>query len=284
MKLKGGIHRVKTFFTSAPNCEWSILWSPSTRVSDGFHVYCFRKQLKGQCREIFNCWFFSWISFPQAPEYTIRAVSNFFEHSLRYLQHKCTTSVIDTSGKWKKSSIIKVLIILFGHLLEVELTYRYIFATGVVDSSGKFATGINNISETGGKICRWCRWHRWQIVIGVIDTDGKFAASWHWWQICHRYQQQKQNWWQNFPPVSLISVLHLDLRISPQIFEKKFETVLLGYSGAGGKLIHEKTRCKKSRDTVPLSKDEKKTFALYVALPFLLFISIVPISTGKCTT
>jgi hypothetical protein len=77
-----------TVFTSASNCEWSILWSPSTRVSDVFHVYCFRKQLKGQCREIFNCWFFSWISFPQAPEYTIRAVSNFFEHSLRYLQHK----------------------------------------------------------------------------------------------------------------------------------------------------------------------------------------------------
>jgi hypothetical protein len=27
-------------------------------------------------------------------------------------------------GIWKKSSIIKVLIILFGHLWEVELTYR----------------------------------------------------------------------------------------------------------------------------------------------------------------
>jgi ribosomal silencing factor RsfS len=26
----------------------------------------------------------------------------------------------------------------------------------------------------------------------------------------------------------------------------------MGYSGAGGKLIHEKTRSKKSRDTVPL--------------------------------
>jgi hypothetical protein len=36
--------------------------------------------------------------------------------------------VVDTGGKWKKSSIIKVLIILFGHLWEVESTYRYIFA------------------------------------------------------------------------------------------------------------------------------------------------------------
>jgi hypothetical protein len=37
----------------------------------------------------------------------------------------------------------------------------------------------------------------------------------------------------------------------PQI-SKKFETVPMGYSGAGGKLIHEKNRRKKSRDTVPL--------------------------------
>jgi hypothetical protein len=41
---------------------------------------------------------------------------------------RCTTGVVDTGGKWRKSSIIKVLIILFGHLWEVELTYRYIFA------------------------------------------------------------------------------------------------------------------------------------------------------------
>jgi hypothetical protein len=49
--------------------------------------------LKGQCHEIFDFWFFSRISFPQAPEYTIRAVSNFFENSRRYSQlkvcHRC---------------------------------------------------------------------------------------------------------------------------------------------------------------------------------------------------
>ena len=49
--------------------------------------------------------------------------------------------------------------------------------------------------------------------------------------ICHRCQQHKENWWQNLPPVSLIPVanlspvsltpvVHLDLRISPRIFEK----------------------------------------------------------------
>jgi hypothetical protein len=40
------------------------------------------------------------------------------------------------------------------------------------------------------------------------------------------------------PPVSLIPVVHLDLQISPRIFATKFETVLMGYSGAGGKHIH----------------------------------------------
>ncbi len=44
--------------------------------------------LKGQCHEIFCFWFFSWISFPQAPYFTIRAVSIFFENSRRYSQLK----------------------------------------------------------------------------------------------------------------------------------------------------------------------------------------------------
>ncbi len=39
------------------------------------------KAVKGQCHEIFYFWFFSWISFPQTAEYTIRAVSNFLENS-----------------------------------------------------------------------------------------------------------------------------------------------------------------------------------------------------------
>jgi hypothetical protein len=31
------------------------------------------------------------------------------------------------------------------------------FAASIVDTGGKFATGINNASENGGKICHWCR-------------------------------------------------------------------------------------------------------------------------------
>jgi hypothetical protein len=42
-------------------------------------------------------------------------------------------------------------------------------------------------------------------------------------------------------------------------FSKKFETALMVYSGAWGKLIHEKTRSRKSRETVPLIIPQIKT-------------------------
>jgi hypothetical protein len=63
--------------------------------------------------------------------------------------------------------------------------------------------------------------------------------------------------------VSTTPVVNLELRISPRIFEK-FETVLMGYSGAGGKLIDEKkTKAKISRHCpfkAVLNKNVKKFF------------------------
>ncbi len=127
------------------------------------------KLLKGQCHEIFDFWFFSWISFPQAPEYTIRAVLNFFENSRRCLQlkvhHRCCSG-----GKWKKSSILwlkiffEVLIALFWYLWEVELTYRYIFVF-------KF-TLRSQQPDIVPIICRRCRWYQWQICR---------RCCWYWW-------------------------------------------------------------------------------------------------------
>jgi hypothetical protein len=55
----------------------------------------------------------------------------------------------------------------------------------------------------------------------------------------------------DLPQVSTTPVVHLALQISQRIFEN-FETALMVYSGAWGKLIYEKTRNRKSRDTVPL--------------------------------
>ncbi len=59
--------------------------------------------LKGQCHEIFCFWFFSWISFPPAPEYPIRTVSNFFENSRRYSQLK-----VDHRCRWHRWQMKKI--------------------------------------------------------------------------------------------------------------------------------------------------------------------------------
>ncbi len=106
--------------------------------------------------------------------------------------------------------------------------YRWQFATGVVDTGGKFAAGVNNTRETGGKICRRCRWYRWQIcrrcrsyrrqfATGVIDTGG---APW----------------------LANISAS----------FRKNSKWSLCYYQGLGGRWSMKKTWSKKSRDTVPL--------------------------------
>jgi hypothetical protein len=55
---------------------------------------------------------------------------------------------------------------------------------------------------------------------GVVDTGGKFAAG------------IVDTSGYILPPVSFIPLVHLDLQISPRIFEK-FEMVLMEYSGAG---------------------------------------------------
>jgi hypothetical protein len=65
------------------------------------HMLLKNALLKG-CNEIFDLRFSTWISSPQASDYTIRAVSNFF------------VFFVDPGGN---------------------------FATGIVDAGGKFATG-----------------------------------------------------------------------------------------------------------------------------------------------
>ena len=93
---------------------------------------------------------------------------------------RLTTGVVDTGGKWEKSLIRKILIILLGHLWIVELTHIHIFAF-------KFTLRYlqPNINPIVCHRCRWhrwqicrrCRWYRWQVATGVVDTGGKFAAG-----------------------------------------------------------------------------------------------------------
>ncbi len=59
----------------------------------------------------------------------------------------------------------------------------------------------------------------------------------------------------------------------------------MGYSGAGGKLIHEKTRSKKSHDTVPLSTFRVFLhFKRYMAKKVLPPCARVLIEVGHCST
>jgi hypothetical protein len=87
-----------------------------------------------------------------------------------------------------------------GNIVNIKMRFFLQFATGVNGTGGKFASGV---FETGGNLPPALLTH----------------------------QQHQRNWWKNFPPVSLILVaslppvllilaVHLDLRISPQIFEK----------------------------------------------------------------
>ena len=95
--------------------------------------------------------FFSWISFPQAPEYTIRVVLNFLKIRQDIRRSRCTTGVVDTGGK---------------------------FASGVVDTGGqpwaanifenflkKFETALKVYSGAWGKL--------------IHEKNQKSKISWH---------------------------------------------------------------------------------------------------------
>ncbi len=60
--------------------------------------------------------FFSWISFPQAPDYIIRAVSNFFDSQIKVC-HRCQWPV--ANGKNLQTE--NFFMISFGHLWVAEL-------------------------------------------------------------------------------------------------------------------------------------------------------------------
>ncbi len=141
----------------------------------------------------------------------------------------------------------------------------------VVDTGGKFAPGVTRYWR---QICRRCQQRWWQIATGINDTGGKFNTSVN--NTCGKQWEQLSNCWQlkmnlkkkiyiyvnsttqscpnkiikifliedffHLPPVSTTPVVHLELRISPRIFEKKNEITLMVYLWALGKLIHEKNQ------------------------------------------
>jgi hypothetical protein len=68
--------------------------------------------LKGQCHEIFCFSFFHESVSPKPLIIPIGLFQIFFKIRGDIRSSRCTTGVVDTGGKWKKSSIIKIFFIL----------------------------------------------------------------------------------------------------------------------------------------------------------------------------
>ncbi len=84
--------------------------------------------LKGQCYEIVDLRFFHEFVSPEPLLVSQQGYFKFFKIRGDIGSSRCTSGAVDTGGKWKKYSIRKVLIILFGHLWSGELTYRKVFS------------------------------------------------------------------------------------------------------------------------------------------------------------
>jgi hypothetical protein len=104
-----------------------------------------------------------------------------------------------------------------------------IFATGVIETSGKFAAGIG----TGGNLTPVSLTPVANLP-PVSTTPVVPVAKVANLPLVQLTQAA------NLPPVSLIPVMHIDLGISPQIFEK-FQNDPNVISGAWEKMILEKT-------------------------------------------
>jgi hypothetical protein len=100
----------------------------------------------GQYHEIFCFWCFSRISFPPAPEYPIRTVSNFFRKFAEIFTSQSEPPVSTTPV----ANLPPVSTTWAANLPPVTMTPAANFATSfasVVDTGGKFASGVNDIGD-----------------------------------------------------------------------------------------------------------------------------------------
>ncbi len=168
--------------------------------------------LKGQCHEIFCFRFFSCITFPQAPDNNIRIISNFFENSRRYSQVKVHHRC--QRHRWQILSL--VLLVLLTPVANNGNNIR--LQTPESELEGKNIYMFHLLPK--GDQTKLLKFF-WLKIFSICHR-----CRWHRWQTlsCEYFRE----------------------------FSKKFETVLLEYSGAGGKLIHEKNQKQKNLVTLSL--------------------------------
>ncbi len=190
-------------------------------------------QLKGQCHEIFCFWFFSWISFPQ---YTIRAVSNFFENSRRYLQIKVDHRY--QRHRWKNCRRYQrhrrqICHQYQRHRRQILPPVSLVLLIPVANLPPVSTTPVANCHQYQRhrrQICHRCQRHRWQ-TMGTISGCRYLKVNLNekiYIYVKSTIQRCPNKIIKNFliedffhlPPVSLTPVVNLELRISPRIFEK----------------------------------------------------------------
>ncbi len=174
-------------------------WALLLKVKYRRHPHPSNGHLKGQCHEIFCFWFFSWISFPPAPEYFSKTVSNFFKNSHLNVCHWCQRH------RWQMEKIfnqknfnnfvwsplgsrgnIYIHFCIQVHFQESAAWYCSHYLPPV---SMTPVANLPPVSLIPVANCHRRRWQRRQICR---------RYRWHRWQICHRCQQHKGNWWQNW--------------------------------------------------------------------------------------
>ncbi len=139
--------------------------------------------LKGQCHEIFCFWFFSWISFPPASDYTIRAVSNFFENSRRYSQlnvcHRCPWHRWQIKKTFKQKN--------FNNFVWTSLGCR-------VNIYINFCLQVHFKVSAAWYCCHYLPPVTTPMAnlppVSLIPVAICHRRHWHRWQSCRRYQQR----------------------------------------------------------------------------------------------
>jgi len=156
----------------------------------------------------------------QAPEYTIRAVSNFFENWRRYLQlkvhHRCCWL------RWQMQKIFnhKSFNYLVWTPLGSRVNYWIHFCLQVHFKAWYCSQYLPPV-----QIWRRCHWYRWQIPTGVVDTSG---APW---------------------------LANISANFRKNLKRSYWDTL-----GRGGNWFMQKTRSKNFCDTVPLKVPTHEIF------------------------
>ncbi len=160
--------------------------------------------LKVQCHKIFCFWFFSWISFPSAPEYSIRTVSNFFKNSQKYSQVK-----VYHRYQWHQSQIchwcqrpVSMIPVQICHLYQrhrwqifppVSLVLLIPVANLPPVSTTPVANNENNYRTADNS--KWIRRKNFIYMLTLLPKDVQKKLWKFFWlkifSICHRCQRHR---------------------------------------------------------------------------------------------